>query len=80
MTDVTDTAQPSTDQMTMVIAAGIGVAGLVLGFVFGALVTVILTLTAMRKKQKKAVGGLMVSPCEMCNIMHTLSQEQGTQS
>ena len=59
--DVTDTAQPNTDadgQMTTVIAVGVGVAGLMLGLVFGALVTVFLTLTAMRKKQRKAVRGL----------------------
>ena len=61
MTDVTDTAQmniDADDQMTTVIAVGVSVAGLMLGLVVGALVTVFLTLTFMRKKQRKAVGGL----------------------
>ena len=61
MTDVTDTAQMNTDaddRTTTVIGVGVAVASLMLGLVVGALVTVFLTLTFMRKKRRKAVGGL----------------------
>ena len=61
MTDVTDTTQLNTDsddQTTTYIAVWVGVAGLMLGLFVGALVTVFLTLTAMRKKHRKAVRGL----------------------
>ena len=58
MTDVTDTTQLNTDsddQTTTYIAVGVGVAGLMLGLFVGALVTVFLTLTAMRKKHGKGL-------------------------
>ena len=60
MTDVTDTTQLNTDadDQTTLIAVGVCLAGLMLGLTVGALVTVFLTLTAMRKKHKKAVRGL----------------------
>ena len=56
---VTDAVQPATDDAdkTTHIAVGVGVAGILLGLITGVVVTVIVMLTVIRKKNGKAVRG-----------------------